>query len=54
VPDNRGKGIFWWEPAVGNRGGLVSRSFFDETGTALPVITVFEKFTRPAPRHDGQ
>ena len=54
VPDNRGKGVFWWEPAVGNRGGLVSRSFFDGDGNALPVITVFDKYTRPAPRKGGQ
>lgn len=54
VPDSRGKGIFWWEPAVGGRGGLVSRSFFDDQGYALPVITVFDKYTRPAPRKDGQ
>jgi len=50
VPDNRGKGVFWWEPAVGNRGSLVSRSFFDDEGNALPVLTVFDKFTRPMPR----
>lgn len=50
VPDSRGKGVFWWEPAVGNRGGLVSRSFFDENGSALPVLNVFDKYTRPAPR----
>ncbi len=48
TPDNRGKGVFWWEPAV--RGGLGSRGFFDDSGTALPVMTVFDKFTRPAPR----
>jgi len=50
VPDNRGKGVFWWEPAVGNRGGLISRSFFDEGGNALPVLSAFDKFTRPPPR----
>jgi arabinogalactan endo-1,4-beta-galactosidase len=43
VPDNRGVGVFWWEPAVGRRG---SRSYFDEKGNVLPVITVFDKFTR--------
>jgi arabinogalactan endo-1,4-beta-galactosidase len=42
VVNNRGIGVFWWEPAV-NRG---SRGFFDETGNVLPVITVFDKFTR--------
>jgi arabinogalactan endo-1,4-beta-galactosidase len=43
VPDNKGRGVFWWEPAVGIRG---SRSYFDEKGNVLPVITVFDKFTR--------
>lgn len=54
APDGHGKGIFWWEPAVGNRGGLVSRSFFDENGDSLPVISVFDKYTRPASRKSGQ
>ncbi len=44
TPDNRGKGIFWWEPAV--QGGLRSRGFFDDDGNALPVITVFDRFMR--------
>jgi len=44
TPDGRGIGVFWWEPAVaGGRGG---RGFFDQDGNALPVITVFDKFTR--------
>lgn len=43
IPNNHGIGIFWWEPAVSRRG---SRSFFDEKGNALPVINVFDKFTR--------
>ena len=43
VPDGRGGGVFWWEPAVA-RGG--SRSFFDPNGNVLPVITVFDKYTR--------
>ena len=43
VPDGRGCGVFWWEPAVSRRG---SRSFFDETGNVLPVIGVFDKYTR--------
>ena len=42
VPDNRGVGVFWWEPAV-SRG---SRGFFDENGNVFPVIKVFDKFTR--------
>ena len=43
VPDNRGCGVFWWEPAVSRRG---SRSFFDEEGNVLPVIHVFDRYTR--------
>jgi hypothetical protein len=39
---------------VGNRGSLVSRSFFDEDGNSLPVLSVFEKYTRPTPRTGGQ
>ena len=44
TPDGRGVGVFWWEPAV--TGPLGSRSYFDDTGNALPVITAFDKFTR--------
>ncbi len=44
TPDCRGIGLFWWEPAVG--GGRGGRGFFDREGNALPVITVFDKFTR--------
>jgi len=54
TPDGRCKGLFWWEPAVGNRGSLVSRSFFDENGNSQPVISVFDKYTRPTPRTAGQ
>jgi arabinogalactan endo-1,4-beta-galactosidase len=36
--------VFWWEPAV--TGNLTSRGFFDDNFNALPVITVFDKFTR--------
>jgi arabinogalactan endo-1,4-beta-galactosidase len=45
APSGRGIGIFWWEPAVPG-GGIASRGMFDENGNALPVITVFDKFTR--------
>jgi arabinogalactan endo-1,4-beta-galactosidase len=41
TPHNRGKGIFWWEPAV-PKGGIASRGMFDDDGNALPVITVFD------------
>ncbi len=44
TPNNRGIGIFWWEPAV--TGGLRSRGMFDDDGNALPVINVFDKWTR--------
>jgi arabinogalactan endo-1,4-beta-galactosidase len=43
TPGGFGKGVFWWEPAV--TGPLVSRGFFDESGNALPVVRVFDKFT---------
>jgi arabinogalactan endo-1,4-beta-galactosidase len=43
TPNNRGKGVFWWEPAT-RRGGR--RTMFDQNGVAMPVIHVFEKFTR--------
>ena len=45
TPDNRGIGIFWWEPAVAE-GPIRSRGFFDEDDNALPVIHVFDRFTR--------
>jgi arabinogalactan endo-1,4-beta-galactosidase len=51
MPNQRCKGIFWWEPAVA-RGGLVTRSFFDDDGNSLPVLTVFDKYTRPTPRNN--
>lgn len=44
TPYNRGKGVFWWEPAV--MGGLRRRGMFDDDGNALPVISVFDKFMR--------
>ncbi|OHB77454.1 MAG: arabinogalactan endo-1,4-beta-galactosidase [Planctomycetes bacterium RBG_16_55_9] len=43
TPDNRGKGVFWWEPATG-RGG--HRTMFDKDGNAMPVITVFDKYVK--------
>jgi len=44
TPNGRGKGVFWWEPAV--TGPLAIRGFFDEQHNALPVITVFDRFSR--------
>jgi len=46
IPNGLGKGIFWWEPAVPPTTRIASRGTFDEEGNALPVITVFDKFTR--------
>ena len=42
TPGGRGKGIFWWEPAVA-AGPIASRGMFDGAGNALPVITVFDR-----------
>jgi arabinogalactan endo-1,4-beta-galactosidase len=44
TPNGRGKGVFWWEPAV--TGELTIRGFFDDQHNALPVLTVFDRFTR--------
>lgn len=45
VPDGLGQGVFWWEPAA--EGGLRGRSFFDNNGNALPVITAFDTAAQP-------
>lgn len=44
TPNNRGVGVFWWEPAV--TGPLRRRGFFDDDGNALPVLNVFDRYTR--------
>lgn len=44
TPDNRGKGVFWWEPAVAPK--YNSRGMFDKDGNSLPVLTTFDRFTR--------
>ncbi|MEJ2593722.1 MAG: glycosyl hydrolase 53 family protein [bacterium] len=46
TPDNLGRGVFWWEPAVGDMRGIATRDIFDNGGNVLPVIGVFDKFTR--------
>ncbi len=46
TPNNLGAGIFWWEPATKNMRGISTRDFFDDDGNVMPVITVFDKFTR--------
>lgn len=52
IPNNRGKGVFWWEPAANT--GLRARGFFDAEGNAMPVLQAFHKYTRPPHRVDGQ
>jgi arabinogalactan endo-1,4-beta-galactosidase len=52
TPYGRGKGIFWWEPAVGPS-PIASRGMFDRDGNALPVITVFDG-TPVARKADGE
>ncbi len=46
TPDNLGQGIMWWEPATAGLGHVGARDFFDEEGHVLPVIHVFDKYTR--------
>ena len=51
TPHGRGAGMFWWEPAV--FGPLNRRGMFDDAGNALPVLAVFDRFTRGRlPEHD--
>ena len=45
IPNNKGKGIFWWEPAAPNK-GFSHRTFFNEDGNVFPVINVFDKYIR--------
>jgi arabinogalactan endo-1,4-beta-galactosidase len=52
VPNSHGKGVFWWEPA--SNGGLAARGYFDADGNVQPIINVFNQFTRPLHRTDGQ
>ncbi|HZZ27662.1 MAG TPA: glycosyl hydrolase 53 family protein [Pirellulales bacterium] len=44
TPHGLGKGVFWWEPAVG-KGGVASRGMFDADHRALPVVHLFDKPT---------
>jgi len=46
TPDNLGAGIMWWEPATAGLGHVGARDFFDEDGNVLPVIRVFDKYSR--------
>lgn len=52
TPNGRGRGIFWWEPAV-PPGSLASRGMFDQTGNALPVINVFDERHPPRAAESG-
>lgn len=40
VPRDRGKGVFWWEPAV-QPGPIYGRGLFDSDGMALPALRSF-------------
>jgi arabinogalactan endo-1,4-beta-galactosidase len=55
TPHGLGKGVFWWEPAVELKTRIASRGMFDAEGNALPVIAVFDRWTRgkPAGGADG-
>lgn len=44
TPEGLGKGVFWWEPAV--TGNLMRRGMFDQDYNALPVVKVFDRFSR--------
>ncbi len=44
TPHGRGAGLFWWEPALS--AGPKSRGMFDSDYNVLPVITVFDSWTR--------
>lgn len=48
TPYGLGKGVMWWEPAV-EHGPIRARGMFDDAGNALPVIEVFDKWTRGKP-----
>lgn len=49
TPHGLGKGVFWWEPAVPLNTRIASRGMFDAEGNALPVISVFDRWTRGKP-----
>jgi hypothetical protein len=57
TPNGRGIGVFYWEPGVAprSRGGSAGgRGFFGPDGNALPVMTVFDKFTRGRPQQPAK
>jgi arabinogalactan endo-1,4-beta-galactosidase len=49
IPNGLGQGVFWWEPAA--EGPIQKRSFFDENGNVLPVISAFDETSAPEERH---
>lgn len=49
TPHGLGRGVMWWEPAV-RPSPIYSRGMFDNGGNALPVVTVFDKYTRGVPK----
>jgi arabinogalactan endo-1,4-beta-galactosidase len=53
TPGDRGKGVFWWEPAVAPS-PIAGRGMFDESGNALPVITVFDGAAAAAESQTGE
>lgn len=48
TPRGLGRGVMWWEPAV-RPGPIYSRGMFDDAGRALPVVNVFDAYTRGIP-----
>ena len=44
TPDGLGRGVFWWEPAVG--GPLARRGLFDANGDSLPALDLFNACMR--------
>lgn len=45
TPYGLGRGVMWWEPAV-EPSPIRSRGMFDDAGNALPVVNVFDQWTR--------
>lgn len=48
TPNGLGRGVMWWEPAV-RPSPIYGRGMFDDRGNALPVINVFDQYTRGVP-----
>jgi arabinogalactan endo-1,4-beta-galactosidase len=49
TPNNRGKGIFWWEPFA--EGSIAKRGLFDDEHNALPAIHAFDPANPEARPH---